>query len=77
MFSAPVGLGDFNIGAAPLDRLPTILEFDVFAAAYGRGLSWSIIATGAQLAGAMDRLFFHRWLAYRVVIMVWLGGSIS
>jgi S1-C subfamily serine protease len=23
----------------------------------------------------MDRLFFHRWLAYRVVIMVWRGGQ--
>jgi hypothetical protein len=28
-------------------------------------------------AGAIDRLFFHRWLAYRVVIMVWLGDGIS
>jgi hypothetical protein len=35
------------------------------------------MATGARPAGVMDRLSFHRWLAYRVVVMVSLGGRIS
>src|SRR5262249_33668514 len=73
MFSAPVALGDFDIGAAPLDRLPTILESDVFAAAYGGGHSRSIIAHLRQPAGATYRLSFHRWLAYRAAIMAWGG----
>src|SRR5215471_7395290 len=63
----PASTGDFDIVAPPLDRLATILQFDVFAAAYETcTLTVNHRPARGSLPARTVGLHFNLWLAYRV-----------